>query len=346
MKNYVLITLLIITLIPLSTGCRKNSLKVNVSGIDATVEIKRLEKDLFEISPGNLADSVEYLKLKYGSFMKYFGYVISLGEISDTLWNENLLNFCTDKLNNEVYNSTISVFPDVSELERGLSDAFKHYRYYFPHSRIPEVYTFISGFNRSIITGDTTLGIGLGIGLDRYLGSSSKYYQQLMLFRYQTAKMNPENIIPDCIYGYSVALWDYESMGYEQDNILSAMIHEGKLLYFTKCMLPDVSDELIFGFSNSQLKFCYENEGRMWQYLIENNLIFKTDQLTRKKLTGEAAFTSYFSTDSPGRAAVWTGYRIVESYMAKNRNISLRDLMKETDIQSILEKARYRPPAG
>ena len=63
----------------------------------------------------------------------------------------------------------------------------------------------------------------------------------------------------------------------------------------------------------------------MWQYLIEKDLLFSTDQLTIRKLTGEAPFTSYFTNESPGRAAVWIGFRIVESYMVKNPDISLEE---------------------
>jgi hypothetical protein len=37
------------------------------------------------------------------------------------------------------------------------------------------------------------------------------------------------------------------------------------------------------------------------------------------------------------------GFRIVESYMKKNRNVTLAGLMGITDVQSILEKARYNP---
>jgi len=82
----------------------------------------------------------------------------------------------------------------------------------------------------------------------------------------------------------------------------------------------------------------------MWQYLIENDLIFKTDQFTIRKLIGEAPFTSYFSNESPGRAAVWLGFRIIESYMSGNRKENdLGSLMDNVNIQEILEKAKYDP---
>jgi hypothetical protein len=108
-------------------------------------------------------------------------------------------------------------------------------------------------------------------------------------------------------------------------------------------MLPETDDAVIFGFTPDQFKFCRNNEDQMWQYLIENKLLFNSEQLTLKKLTGEAPFTSYFTKESPGRAVVWIGFRIVESYMMKNHDVSLEELMKDTDFQKILEKARYSP---
>jgi hypothetical protein len=132
-------------------------------------------------------------------------------------------------------------------------------------------------------------------------------------------------------------------MNYSADNVLSEMIHEGKLKYFEKCMLPDNNDEIIFGFTSDQMKFCRNNESQMWQYMIENDLVFKTDQFIIRKLIGDGPFTSYFTNESPGRAAVWIGFRIVESYMNRNRGTSLESLMNDINIQQILEKAKYDP---
>jgi len=91
------------------------------------------------------------------------------------------------------------------------------------------------------------------------------------------------------------------------------------------------------------LKFCKNNESTMWQYLVEHDMLFNTEQFTIRKLTGEAPFTSYFTKESPGKAAVWIGFRIVESYMMKNKGVKLADLMTNTDVQGILEKSKYSP---
>ena len=320
-------------------SCKRNQYKVNVSDISVSIRIQRLEKDLFTLNPEDVPSKVASLKQKYGTFLQLFSYVINTGDINDPAFGDFLVRFCTDRQNNEVYDSTQKVYPDVKAIEEGLQDAFRHYRYYLPEKPVPAVYTCISGFNNSIITGDSILGISL----DRYLGANSNYYPQLNIYRYLSDRMTPENIVPDCIYGWAVSEWDFASLKYPVDNVLAEMIHYGKLKYFEKCMLPEISDEIIFGFTPAQMKFCRNNEEQMWQYLIEKDLIFNTEQFTIRKLTGEAPFTSFFTNESPGKAAVWIGFRIVESYMQKNSNTTMEELMNVTDMQSVLEKAKYNP---
>jgi hypothetical protein len=320
-------------------SCKRNHYRVNISSISVDLEIKRLEKDLFTIEPHELENSILSLKVKYDQSLQLFSHVINAGFITDSSFNDMLVRFCTDRLNNEVYEETVKVFPDISNIEKNLDNAFRHYRHYFPGKPVPALFTCITGFNSSIITGDSVLGIGL----DRYLGADSRFYKQLGIYSYLSARMTPDHIIPDCMYAWGTSEWDFELMKYESDNVMTEMIHEGKLRYFTKCMLPDFSDELIFGFTPGQMIFCRNNEGRMWQYIIENDLFFSTDKFIIRKLVGEAPFTSYFTSESPGRAAVWVGFRIIESFMMKNPGITIEEMMKNSDIQWIVEMSKYNP---
>lgn len=326
-------------LLPSLLCCKRNPYQVRTASIEAEINVKRLESDLFNSDPAEIPAGIDDLKSRYGDFLQLFSLVINTGNVNDTSFTGQLTAFCTDRQNNEVFNLTMKVYPDFTTWESDLEEAFRHYLYYFPTKTIPDVYTCITGFNNSIITGQNILGISL----DRYLGADCIYYPQLQIYKYVAARMTPEYIVPDCMYGWGTSEWDFNEMGYQADNVLSRMLHEGKLRYFMKCMLPGTSDEVIFGFTPAQMTFCRNNEGQMWQYLIENDLLFKTDQFIIRKLTGEAPFTSYFTNESPGRAAIWTGFRIIESYMRKNPNVKLDDIMKDTNVQEILEGARYNP---
>jgi hypothetical protein len=339
MKQLSKIFLILLITASIASSCKRNHYKVNTSSIKVELKIKRLEKDLFSMNPEEVIPSIPGLKQKYGSFLQLFSYVINTGDVNDSSFGDFLLRFCSDKQNTEVYSLTIKKFPDVTQIEGGLRDAFKHYKYYFPDKNVPQVVTCIAGFNNSIITGDSLLGIGL----DRYLGADCEYYPRLNIYKYIAARMTPENIVPDCMYGWAASEWDFSTLKYPADNVLSEIVHEGKLKYFEKCMLPATSDELIFGFTGEQMNFCRSNESQMWQYLVEKNLLFNTEQFTIRKLTGEAPFTGYFGKESPGRASVWLGFRIVESYMMKNPSVNIEEMMKNTDIQGILEHAKYSP---
>jgi hypothetical protein len=321
------------------SSCKRNPYRVNTIGINAGIEIKRLEKDLFALNPDQVVTALPSLKKEYGSFLQYFSNVINTGDINDPAFGDFLIRFITDKQNNEVFNYAMKVFPDLNQYQEGLEKAFRHYLHYFPGKPVPKVYTCLTGFNYSIIAADSVLGISL----DRYLGAGCEYYPRLGIYSYISARMSPEYILPDCMYGWAASEWVYDSARYSNDNVLSRIIHEGKLKYFEKCMLPDETDEHIFGFTADQLKFCNNNEQQMWEYLVEHDLLFSTDQFMIRKLTEEAPFTSYFTNESPGRAAVWIGFRIIESYMMKNPGVSLESLMHETDIQWILDKAKYNP---
>lgn len=320
-------------------SCKRDPFRISISGANVDLKITRLEEDLFKADPGTIGEQIPVLKEKYKGFMQLFSNVINTGDIDNPDFDDFLTGFVTDRLNNEVYSEVIKLYPDVSGIESDLENAFSHYHHYFPGKVIPAVYTCLTGFNSSIITGDSVLGISL----DRYLGADCSYYPRLMIYSYLAARMTPEYIVPDAIYGWGASEWYYPSMNYPSENVLSALIHEGKLRYFVRSMLPGLPDEIIFGFTSGQMKFCRNNEGQMWQYLVENDLLFKTDQFTVRKLTGEAPFTTYFTNESPGRAAVWLGYRIAESFMERNPSTSLEELMGMTDVQLIVEKAKYNP---
>jgi hypothetical protein len=266
-------------------------------------------------------------------------YLINIGNIDDPGWSEGLMNFITSRQNVEVYRSTAEIYEDIREIEEEMEVAWKHYRYYFPDADIPEIYTCISGFNSSYIIGNEVIGISL----DRYLGRDSEYYPMLGIYNYQTLWMIREKIVSDCMYAWASSTWINEDNEDKSTDVMNAMIHEGRLLYFTKCMLPDEEDTLLFRFTEMQMQFVVNNEQQIWEYLVEHDMLFSTDPLLLKKLTGDAPFTSYFTSESPGRAANWIGYRIVESFMRKNPDVSLSDLMKEDKLPSILERSKYSP---
>ncbi len=327
----------IFVLTMLFQACKKTPYHTDISGIEMDLHISRFEKALFGLDFDSIPAAIPVLKDRYGDFFDIFNYrIINIGGPDQVTYPDYLKSFITDYLNNEVYRAAMKVFPDLDALETELNDAFKRYHYHFPEMPVPELYSFISRFNQSIVTSDGLLAVGL----DNYLGRDTEFYKRLARHQYQVNNMHPAKIPSDCLLGWGITEFEFND---SVDNVLSNMIYHGRNACFTKWMLPEQPDSLIMGFTNGQMRFCRNNEARMWEYLIEEKILFKTDRMTIQKFTGNGPFTSDFTRESPARAAVWVGWRIVEDYMRHNPKVSLQDLMQENNYQKILTLSRYNP---
>ncbi len=338
MKKWFFLLLMMLMVV----ACKRDPLKVNVSDIDVAVSVDRFEQRLFGHPADSVVAEVPALQREYGLFFQRFLQLINVGHPGTMVFHQYFKLFLSDDLNREVYHKVQEVYPDLSHLEKKLTGAFKHYKYYFPQRPLPGVYTYISGFNASLLIDE---GI-LGIGLDRYLGNDIVWYDRLGIPKYMQRKMTPEKIPTDCMYALAMTEFPFVDRANDSivtENVINKMIYEGKLLYFVQAMMPKEKETLVTGFTEEQLKWCRDNERVMWAYLIEHRLLFKTDYMTINKLTKDAPFTSFFPRESPGKAANWIGWQIVKRYMERHREVTLAQLMKERNYQKILDGSAYDP---
>ena len=81
MRSRIVIIIFLVLIAAVAASCKKNHYRINTSSIDVRIEIKRLEKDLFSLSPDDITESVPVLKSKYQDFLRLFSYVINTGDI-------------------------------------------------------------------------------------------------------------------------------------------------------------------------------------------------------------------------------------------------------------------------
>jgi hypothetical protein len=331
-----LFPILILILAGLILSCKQETLHVNVNRIQISIPIDRFERNLFSADPSSLKDSIPLWKTRYGSFLQYFSYIVKLGNINDPAFPDRLTLFVTDHTNYLIFKRTMEVFPNEDFFRTDIEEAFKHYRYYFPQKPLPHIITYVAGLNQSAITGDSLIAMGL----DKYLGTGEPLYREAGIYNYLISKMYPKKLASDCITFWGETEFPFND---SVNNLASNMIYRGKMLYFSRAMLPDQPDTINWGFSGKELKYCAEYEKAMWTELIEKKYLFNTDRFTIDKFMLEGPYTKDFGRESPARAAVWIGYKIVSSYMAKNRNITLPMLMAEKNYMSILNQSSYSP---
>jgi hypothetical protein len=127
----------------------------------------------------------------------------------------------------------------------------------------------------------------LAIGLDKYLGKNEPLYRQAGMYDYLLVNMHPGKIPSDCMNYWGETEFMFND---SVNNLVANMIYKGRLLYFTKAMLPDEPDSLNWGFSSENLKYLASSEKSMWAYLVEHKLLL-TDRFTINKFILEGPFT-------------------------------------------------------
>ena len=328
--------LILISLVSL-LSCNNNKLKIDVSDINLSLKIQRFDSVLYNIKTDSVINYVPDLQKQYNEFFEIFNNkIINIGEPDQLAYSGYLTKFLTDNIIIEVLEKVNKEFSDFSNYSSELELAFKHYKYYYQEKPIPNIYTYVSGFNQSIVTTENILGIGL----DKYLGENSEYYKQLGIPAYLRYKMTKSRIVPDCMTAWALQEFNYND---STDNLLNRMIYNGKIMYFLDAVLPSYEDSIKIGYKTSQIAWCKANEKEIWTYIVENKLLFNSEFINIKKMIDDAPNTSFFPQNSPSRTGVWIGWQIVRSYMKNNQEVTLQELMKSSDYQKILNYSKYKP---
>ncbi len=317
-------------------GVRKD-FNVDVSGINADVEVVRFDLDFDTIQPQNVYSVLPALTAKYGDFLDfYIRGIINLPAMEDADFQTQytlFANYCKTHYN---YREVEKVFPADEPLEPLFEDAFRHFRYYFPGEELPKIYTIISGYQESMFPTD---GI-VAVALDKYHGNSGVYADH-GFENYRRHKMVKAMIPVDFFRTY--ALVNYPHSDDNADNLLNEMVYQGRVQYFLKSMMPSAPDSLLWGYTDINYCWAEAYEENVWNYLIDRKLLFITDTKLINNFTGEGPFTKAFGNESAPGVASFCGYGIVCSYMANHPEVTLHQLMEITDLQSIYNTARYNP---
>ena len=122
------------------------------------------------------------------------------------------------------------------------------------------------------------------------------------------------------------------------------MIYYGKLHYFKDVMVPFKSDAQKIGYTQDQLDWAESNEGQIWRYFVERELLFSTDSSLPSRFINPSPFSKFYlelDNESPGRLGQYIGWQIVRKYI-KDNDVSLMDMM-QTEAKQIFDNTKYKP---
>ena len=170
-----------------------------------------------------------------------------------------------------------------------------------------------------------------------YLGQEDDIVQQVPFPAYFKEKMNANFMLADIAQSWLEA---NVMEGASEESFLANLIYYGKVLYAVKAMMPDKSDDVILRYYPNELQWAIENEYAVWQYIVQENLVYDTKMKTMLRYFKPAPNTVGFD-GSPDRLGQFLGYRIVSAYMSRNSDVTVKQLIAEKNNTKILKS--YKP---
>jgi hypothetical protein len=338
MKKTNLFVLVMIVFPLLFSSCSKSTKRFKIDTTEKRVEvkIKRFDKAMMTLADNDFKQNVAKLYVDFPKFLPAYTAEILDTAAMDTVAVSNLFkSFLADKTFAPVNKKAMETFADVTDIEKSLSDAYTYIMHYFPNAKLPEIYFFVSGLNRSVIMNDDFIAIGT----DFYLGSDYKAYKDFT-YKYLMYNMRRECVAADIV---SATLFRMFALSNDKDRLLDHMLFRGKVMYLLSVCMPEEKAEDLMAYDPVHWKWCNQYEKNIWAAMIDQKDLFSTDNILIKKYMNDAPFTAPISQESPGRLGTWIGWQIVSSYMKNNPQVGLRDLMKDDNYQKMLENSGYKP---
>ena len=241
-----------------------------------------------------------------------------------------------DPIQKLIQKSVDSVFSNFQDTEAELIAFYKHLKYYNPSLKKPRVITVFSDVdyrNKVIVTDSIVL-----ISIDNYLGADHEFYESF--YNYIRKNLKRDQIVMDLADAYAFRLINQP----RRKTFLEELIYHGKKLYLKDFWVPLAEDSTKIGYTNDELLWANDNEFYIWQYFIENELLYSTDTKLVGRFIAPAPFSRFnleLDSESPGALGQYIGWKIVRSYMENNPSSLLQ--MLQMNAQTLFNKAKYKP---
>ncbi|MBS1563103.1 MAG: hypothetical protein JST39_01890 [Bacteroidetes bacterium] len=322
----------------LLAGCGNRNIP-DVSGIKVDVSIGRFDRDFFNADTVQTERAMVEVNKKYPYFFNDYIRNIVFADVADTtLTVEQTINQYKRNVR-PIYDSVQKKFPRTTEIEEQLTQGFKFVKYYFPSYSVPKVVTYTG------LIGDPSVALtshALAIGLQMYLGKSFSAYNTLEAIdqfpQYISRRFEPQYIPVNCLQNIALDIYPDHSQGM---NLIGQMIEKGKQWYLADKFMPTTADSLKTGYTQAQLDWAVNNEGLIWNFILQSNDLYNSEPTIVQRYIGESPKTDGMSDASPGNIGQWVGLQIIKAYVAKT-GASVQQVL-QTDAKKIFEEAAYKP---
>ena len=301
-----------IILLVFLASCSRNPLDVDASKSKVNTEYIHLDSVFRNANPGKLLRYHSLFLREIPEIYEYeLGYCLRFVNTSDSTLLNGVNLFLKDKYIIELEAQLKKQFDDVAPFRKEISEALKYLKFHFPKKPQPKHVVFMNSLFQSsaFVTKNE-----IGIGLERYLSASLPVIKKL------PGQEFPKWMREDWDEAYlsrdAICSWVMTHIVPEHEgNLAEQIIRWGKILYITQAAFPNTDPNVILRYTEKEYAWALDNEGPFWKFLVDQKLLFMTNERDVANFLREGPFTAGIPKKGPDRLGQFLGYRIVRNYM-------------------------------
>lgn len=311
-------------------GCQQDPCQNDgdILATEVQIEVERLEEEFYTRSS---PEAVGELLQQYPSYSQLFLHADQYP--TDSVLARKIFDLNQTASIDTLYQEAVATYQDFDPIKGDLEIAIGKLKALYPETKVPKVQTAVTGLYNDLYISDSLIIIGV----DFFIGKDASYpplnVPEYLLRRYNKSHLS--SIIVKFLSGNQVTKG-------RSSTLLSEMVDFGKTYYLASRLIPCTPDSILLGYTSREMELAYANEPVIWANFLENEVLYETSHITKRRFLGERPNVYEISQDCPGRIGAWVGWRIVEDYMRKN-DVSIQALLAETDNDKIFRLSGYKP---
>lgn len=320
----------ILIVLSIFCSCSSNPLDVDVSKQNTAIQFIEVDTLFFKKSLQVVKSNHEKLKNQLGDLYIYELSQNIRSKVTDSVYKA-IYTFYNAAYIVDLEKEKEKLYPKLNGKENQINTAFDYLSFHFGDSIIPQHIFFMNKLFSQVTCSQSEISVGL----ESYISPESKVIQSIpngQLYTWQKEKMDAQYLSRDIIQN-----WIQVQVFEELDTKLAEhIVQAGKILYVLNATFPDASERYILRYSKEDLKWAKENEKLSWDFLVKQQLLFKSTVRDRANFLNEGPTTVGLPEESPDRMGQFLGYQMVKGYMRQNKVLTLPELL-EVDYNTILQ---------
>ena len=173
------------------------------------------------------------------------------------------------------------------------------------------------------------------------MGADYPLYKRFY-YDYQCRSMEPDRIVPDCFTFYLLS--EYPMPWGPGRTLLDMILHRGKINSVVARILGYESFEKEMGYDEKEAEWCRKNKSALWQGMLDNGHLDATDPLIVRSYIRKDPFIPIMTGErTPASIGVWMGILLIDEYMKTHDDVTINDLLNDTDYRRILSEVDFKP---